>query len=218
MSGGLLGKKIGMSQVFDQEGNLVPVTVLELGPNHVIQVKTADGKDGYNAIKVGYGTRKIAKVNKPELAVFKNAGVDPTEVIREFRVDGDFIGDYNVGDELGVAMFQPGTKIDVTGCSKGRGYQGVVKRHGFKGAKEATHGTHEYKRHSGSIGMSADPARVIKGKKMPGQMGNDRVTVRGLTVVAVHADDNILMVKGAVPGAKNGIVEARVSANQPDMI
>ena len=213
MARGLLGKKIGMSQVFDQEGNLVPVTVLELGPNHVIQVKTSDGKDGYNAIKVGYGTRKIARVNKPELAVFKNAGVDPTEVIREFRVDADVIADYNVGDELDVAIFQPGEKIDVTGVSKGRGYQGVVKRHGFKGAKEATHGTHEYKRHSGSIGMSADPARVIKGKKMPGQMGNDRVTVRGLTVVAVYADENILMVKGAVPGAKNGLVEARLSAN-----
>ena len=213
MARGLLGKKIGMSQVFDQEGNLVPVTVLELGPNHVIQVKTSDGKDGYNAIKVGYGTRKIARVNKPERAVFKNAGVDPTEVIREFRVDADVIADYNVGDELDVAIFQPGEKIDVTGVSKGRGYQGVVKRHGFMGAKEATHGTHEYKRHSGSIGMSADPARVIKGKKMPGQMGNDRVTVRGLTVVAVYADENILMVKGAVPGAKNGLVEARLSAN-----
>jgi large subunit ribosomal protein L3 len=218
MARGLLGKKLGMSQVFDQEGNLVPVTVLELGPNHIIQVKTSDGKDGYNAIKVGYGSRKITKVNKPELAVFKNAGVDPTEVIREFRVDGEFIADYNVGDELGVAMFQPGEKLDVTGLSKGRGFQGVVKRHGFKGAKEMTHGTHEYKRHSGSIGMSADPARVIKGKRMPGQMGNDRVTVRGLTVVAIFVEENILMVKGAVPGAKNSIVEARVSSNQPEMI
>ena len=218
MARGLLGKKIGMSQVFDQHGNMVPVTVLELGPNYVVQVKTADGKDGYNAIKVGFGTRKITKVSKPELAVFKNAGVDPTQVIREFRVDADFIGDFNVGDELGVAMFQPGEKLDITGISKGRGYQGVMKRHGFKGAKESSHGTHEYKRHSGSIGMSADPARVIKGKKMPGQMGNDRVTVRGLTVVAVHPEENILMVKGAVPGAKNGIVEARVSAKQRDTI
>jgi large subunit ribosomal protein L3 len=218
MARGLLGKKLGMSQVFDKTGNMVPVTVLELGPNYVVQVKTAAGKDGYNAIKVGFGTRKITKVPKPELAVFKNAGVDPTQVIREFRVDADFVGDFNVGDELGVAMFQPGEKLDITGISKGRGYQGVMKRHGFKGAKESSHGTHEYKRHSGSIGMSADPARVIKGKKMPGQMGNDRVTVRGLTIVAIYPEENILMVKGAVPGAKNGIVEARVSANQPDTI
>lgn len=218
MARGLLGKKIGMSQTFDQIGNMIPVTVIELGPNTVIQVKTVDGKDGYNAIKLGFGTKKITRINKPELAVFKNAGVEPAAFTREFRVDAEFIADYNVGDEMGVTMFQPGEKVDVTGISKGHGYQGVVKRHGFKGAKEATHGTHEYQRHSGSIGMSADPGRVIKGKRMPGQMGNDRVTVRGLTIVAVHPEENVLMVKGGIPGARNGIVEVRVSANQPATI
>lgn len=214
MANGLLGRKIGMSQVFDQEGNLVPVTVLEMGPNKVIQVKTKDGKDGYDALKVGFGDIKLKKINRPQLGVFKSAGVEPRLAVREFRVE-DGVADYSVGDELTVAMFMPGEKVDVTATSKGRGYQGVVKRHGFKGAKEASHGTHEYKRHPGSIGCSAYPGRVIKGKKLPGQMGNKKVTVRALTVVAVYPEQNLLLVKGSVPGPKNGLVKTTISAKQP---
>ena len=206
MSIGLLGKKLGMTQVFDLEGDLVAVTILELGPNAVVQIKSSEGADGYDAIKVGYGPTSFEKLNRPEGGVFLRANVDPYANLAEFRVESDDVADMKIGDLLDVTRFTPGEKIDVTGTSKGRGYQGVVKRHGFKGAKEMTHGTHEYKRHSGSIGCSAYPARVIKGKKMAGQMGNTRVTVRGLTVVAIHADDNVLLVKGAVPGAKNSLV------------
>ena len=206
MSIGLLGKKLGMTQVFDLEGDLVAVTILELGPNAIVQIKSSEGADGYDAIKVGYGSTSFEKLNRPEGGVFLRANVEPYRNLAEFRVDPGEVSDMKVGDLLKVTRFTPGEKIDVTGTSKGRGYQGVVKHHGFKGAKEMTHGTHEYKRHSGSIGCSAYPARVIKGKKMAGQMGDARVTVSGLTVVAIHADDNVLLVKGAVPGAKNSLV------------
>lgn len=206
MAIGLLGKKLGMTQVFDLEGDLVPVTILEMGPNPIVQIKSSEGPDGYDAVKVGFGQSSFEKLNRPEGGVYLRAGVDPCAELAEFRIDDEDVSELKVGDVLDVSLFSVGEKIDVTGTSKGRGYQGVVKRHGFKGAKEATHGTHEYKRHSGSIGCSAYPARVIKGKKMAGQMGNTRTTVRGLTVVAVHAEDNVLLVKGAVPGGKNGLV------------
>ena len=206
MAIGLLGKKLGMTQVFDLEGDLVAVTILEMGPNPIVQIKNSEGADGYDAVKVGYEPTTFEKLNRPEGGVFLRANVEPCKELVEFRVDADEVADLSVGDVLDVTRFSPGEKIDVTGTSKGRGYQGVVKRHGFKGAKEMTHGTHEYKRHSGSIGCSAYPARVIKGKKMAGQMGSERVTVRGLTVVAVHPEDNVLLVKGAVPGGKNGLI------------
>jgi large subunit ribosomal protein L3 len=218
MAQGLLGKKLGMSQVFDQFGNLLPVTVLQVGPNKVIQVKRHDGKDGYSAIKVGFGDKKVSRINRPELGVFKHAGVDPVGTIREFRIDDSEIDSFEVGQTLSLEMFEPGSKVDVTGTTKGHGFQGVVKRHGFKGAKESTHGTQKYRRHAGSIGMSAYPARVIKGKKMAGQMGNDQFTCRALTVVAVYPDENIMMVKGAVPGAKQGFVQVAVSSKQPAFI
>ena len=211
MAIGLLGKKLGMTQVFDLEGDLVPVTILEMGPNPIVQIKSADGTDGYDAIKVGFGATSFDKLNRPEGGVFVRANLEPLRDLVEFRTEGEDVSGLNVGDVLDVTRFTPGQKIDVTGTSKGRGYQGVVKRHGFKGAKEMTHGTHEYKRHSGSIGCSAYPARVIKGKKMAGQMGNTQVTVRGLTVVAVHAEDNVLLVKGAVPGGKNGLIAVEPS-------
>lgn len=206
MSIGLLGKKVGMTQVFDLDGDLVPVTVLELGPNQVLQIKRADGDDGYDAVKVGYGDSSFEKKNRPEAGVFHRAGLEPKAHLAEFRLESDDLEGLNVGDLLTVGRYAPGQKIDVSGTSKGKGYQGVVKRHGFKGAKESTHGTHEYRRHAGSIGCSAYPARVIKGKRMAGQMGNERVTVRGLKIVAIYPEDNVLLVKGAVPGAKNGLV------------
>ncbi|MBD89242.1 MAG: 50S ribosomal protein L3 [Deltaproteobacteria bacterium] len=212
MAHGLLGKKVGMTQVFDQEGNQVPVTVLEMAPNTVVQVKTAEGKDGYNAVKIGTDAVDPKLLNRPEAGVFHRAGTDALRHVREFRLSDDEVGNYNAGDKLAVDVFTPGQKVDVTGTSKGRGFAGVVKRHGFKGAKEMTHGTHEYKRHAGSIGCSAYPARVIKGKRMAGQMGVDRVTVRGLKVVAVYLEDNLLLVKGAIPGPKNGLVVAQASA------
>ncbi len=218
MARGLLGKKIGMTQVFDERGNRVPVTVLELGPNTVVQVKRADGPDGYNAIKVGWGEVSDKRLNRATMGVFKKAGVEPMRVLREFRVQSDFIDEFEVGQTLDVGMFERGEKVDISGTTKGRGYQGVVKRHGFKGAKEKTHGTHEYKRHGGSIGCSAWPSRVVKGKRMAGQMGNKRVTTKALTVVAVYPERNLMLVKGAVPGAKNGLVSVVVSQKQPDFL
>ncbi|PIE17264.1 MAG: 50S ribosomal protein L3 [Proteobacteria bacterium] len=207
----ILGKKLGMTQIFDAFGSLVPVTMVEAGPNYVIQVKESTGKDGYDAVKIGFGDVKIARLNRPTLGVFKHAGVEPQRHVQEFRLDADELGTYKVGDTIGAATFAPGDKIDVTATSKGRGYQGVVKRHGFKGAKEKTHGTHEYKRHGGSIGCSAYPGRVIKGKKMAGQMGNKTVTVQNLEVVAVFADENLVFVKGSVPGGKNSILKIQAS-------
>jgi large subunit ribosomal protein L3 len=209
MAHGLLGKKVGMTQVFDQEGNQIPVTVLEMFPNTVIQVKTAEGKDGYNAIKVGFESVDPKRLSRPEAGVFHRAGTEASRHVREFRLSADEVANYNTGDQLAVDIFSPGQIVDVTGTSKGRGFAGVMKRHGFKGAKESSHGTHEYKRHAGSIGCSAYPARVVKGKRMPGQMGDERVTVRGLKVVAIYPEDNLLLIKGAVPGAKNGLVVAQ---------
>ncbi len=207
MTIGLLGRKLGMTQVFDHEGSLVPVTILELGPNRVVQVKSGSGPDGYDAIKVGYDDCSTDKLTRPQAGVWHRAKLDAQRHVCEFRLDPKEVGQVEAGSELLVTRFRIGDKIDVVGTSKGKGFQGVIKRHGFKGAKERTHGTHEYKRHGGSIGCSAWPARVIKGKKMAGRMGNERVTVQGLTVVAMHAEDNLLLVRGAVPGGNNGIVQ-----------
>jgi large subunit ribosomal protein L3 len=218
MAHGLIGKKVGMTQIFDQEGRQVPVSVIELGPNRVIQVKSSDGKDGYNAIKLGFGDIDVSRLNRPDAGVFHHAGVEPSRHVQEFRVGPEMVAEANTGDLLTVEMFKPGQKVDVTGTSKGKGYAGVVKRHGFKGAKEMTHGTHEYKRHAGSIGCSAWPARVIKGKKMPGQMGDGTVTVRSLTVVAIYPEENFLLVKGAILGFCNGIVCAEFFAKQQKQV
>ena len=212
MTHGLLGKKVGMTQIFDEVGNQIAVTVLEMAPNTVIQVKSAQGKDGYDAIKIGTSLVDPKRLTRPEAGVFHRAGTEAMRHLMEFRVDGAAASDLKAGDLISVDTFKVGQKLDVTGTSKGRGFAGVMKRHGFKGAKEATHGTHEYKRHAGSIGCSAYPARVVKGKKMAGQMGNERVTIRGLKVVAIYPEDHLLLVKGAVPGAKNGLVIAQLSA------
>jgi large subunit ribosomal protein L3 len=219
MARGMVGKKVGMSQVFDRDGNMVPVTVLELAPNKILQVKTREGKDGYNAIKVGYEPVAPSKLTRPQLGVFHHRNAEPMRFVREFRVwDDGILADMDEGGEITVDMFQPGVYVDVTGRSKGRGFQGVMKRHGFKGAKESSHGTHEYKRHAGSIGCSAYPGRVIKGKKMAGQMGDVRVTNRALTVMAVYPDKNLMLVKGSVPGPKNGLVSVKVSTKQPKFL
>lgn len=197
----LVGKKLGMTQLFDANGNVVPVTVIEAGPCVVAQKKTAEN-DGYEAIQIGYGDLKASKVNKPMKGHFAKGDVAPKKVLREFRVND--MAAYNVGDIIKADVFAEGDAVDVRGTSKGKGYAGVVKRWNFGRLKES-HGTGPVHRHGGSLGV-IDPARVFKGKKMAGHLGNERVTVQNLSVVKVDAEKNIIAVKGAVPGPKGGIV------------
>lgn len=217
---GLIGKKVGMTQVFDDAGNRVPVTVVEVGGNVVVQKKSEHGKDGYAAVKLGYGdVKKLEKegtepkwrLSKPRVGVYLQAGIDaPRRHLREFRIPEAMLDDYEVGQELGAEHFELGEFVDVTGTSKGRGFTGVMKRHNFAGFK-ATHGTHNYYRHGGAIGMSATPARVLAGMKMPGQYGNSRVTVQNLEIVGRMEEDEALLIKGGIPGPKNGIVEIKAA-------
>lgn len=202
MINGLLGKKIGMSQTFAADGRRIPVTVLEAGPCVVVQKKTV-AKDGYEAVQVGFGVKSAHRVNKPEMGHFKKAGQGTFRFVREFKP----LGECAVGDQFECTLFKPGDRIDVTATSKGKGFQGVIKRWGFSGGR-ASHGS-MFKRKTGSIGQSATPARVIKGKKMPGQMGNERVTTQNLIVVDVRPEQNLILVRGAVPGPKNGLIEIR---------
>ena len=198
---GLLGKKIGMTRIFDSEGNVVPVTTLEVGPCVVTQVKTLKS-DGYDAVQVGYGKKK-KKITKGLLGHFKKAGVDPSRVLAEFDIVPGF--DYIVGQEFHVGVFQEGDYVRVSGNSKGRGFTGVIKRHNFARQKK-THGTGHTERAPGSIGQASDPSRVFPGMKMAGRHGNQKITVENLKVMKVVKKNNILLVKGAVPGAKNGMV------------
>lgn len=203
MINGLLGKKIGMSQVYAADGQRIPVTVLEAGPCTVLQKKTVD-RDGYESIQVGYEPKSAQRVNKPEMGHFKKAGKGAFAFVREFRSLDESPA---LGDEISCEMFKPGDRIDVTGVSKGKGFQGVMKRWGFAGGR-ASHGS-MFKRRPGAIGQSAWPSKVIKGKKMPGQLGNVRVTTQNLIVVEVRPEQNLVLVRGAVPGPKNGLVEIR---------
>ncbi len=200
---GLIGRKLGMTQLFDESGRVIPVTVLEVGPCYVVQRKRAV-KEGYDAVQVGFGRKKIKNVTKPLRGHLGRAHVEEGfETLREIRVDPE--EDVAEGNILTVEMFEVGEYVDVTGRSKGKGFAGVMKRHGFHGTP-AAHGTHEYFRHGGSIGSSAYPAKVFKGMKMPGQLGNARVTIQNLVVVDIKKDRNLLIVKGAVPGPTGGIV------------
>ena len=201
MQKGLIGKKLGMTQLFDANGNVVPVTVIEAGPCVVAQKKTVEN-DGYDAIQVGYGDLKASKVNKPMKGHFAKNDVAPKKVLREFRLDD--CAAVNVGDVLKADIFAEGDSVDVRGTSKGKGYAGVITRWNFSRLKES-HGTGPVHRHGGSLGV-IDPARVFKGKKMAGHLGNERVTVQNLKVVKIDAENNIIAVKGAVPGPKGGIV------------
>jgi large subunit ribosomal protein L3 len=202
MPEGLLGRKIGMTSVY-VEGTQVPVTVIEVEPNPVVQAKSEDGVDGYDALQLCCGTKKAKRVTKPLRGHYDKAGVVPRRVLREFR---DMTG-RKAGDEIRVEdMFAAGDPVVVRGRSKGRGYAGVIKRHGFHGHK-ATHGTHESFRGPGSIGSSAWPAKVFKGMRMAGRMGGNNVSVKGLTIIEVIEDKNLILVSGAVPGARNSIVE-----------
>ena len=202
---GIIGKKIGMTQVFDENGNAIPVTVIEAGPCTVVQKKTAEGKDGYNAVQLGFADIAERKLTKAEVGHFKKNGLATKRYLKEFRLED--ISGLNVGDTVAADIFAAGEKVDITGITKGRGYTGVVKRWGHH-ILRMTHGTGPIHRQVGSQG-SIDPARVFKNMKMPGQYGNEQVTVLNLDVVKVDAEKNLIAIKGAIPGAKGGIVFIR---------
>ncbi len=200
---GLIGRKIGMTQFYSAEGKVVPVTVVETGPCIVVQ-KKEPSKDGYTALQVGFGSKKAQRVNKAEQGHMAKAGKGAFEVLREFRLDD--VSGYEVGQEIKAAdLFKVGDLIDVAGISKGHGFTGVIKRWSFAGFP-GSHGTHEYFRHGGSIGNRSYPGRVRKGKKMAGHWGNEQIATQNLLVVDIRAEENLMFVRGAVPGAKQGVV------------
>jgi len=199
---GLIGRKIGMTSIFDENGKNIPCTVIEAGPCVVTQVRTEE-VDGYKALQLGFDDKADKRANKAELGHFKKAGSSPKKKVVEFL---GFEGEYKLGDTLGVDLFVEGEFVDVIGTSKGKGFQGVVKRHGFAGVGQATHGQHNRLRAPGSIGAASYPARVFKGMKMAGRMGGERVTVQNLRVLKVVPEKNILVVKGCVPGHKNAYI------------
>ena len=201
MSRGLLGKKLGMTGFFTPEGRYLPVTVIEAGPCVVTQIKTR-ATDGYDALQLGFGEKRKSRVNKPLQGHYKKSGEQCFRYLREFSVDNP--EEYNLGQEITVDMFNVGDRVDVVGTSKGRGFAGVIKRYGFHRGP-MTHGSRNVRR-PGSIGCSAWPAKVIKGKKMPGQYGNDRKTIRNLEIIDIRSEDNVILVKGAVPGAESGVM------------
>ena len=206
MINAIYGKKIGMTQLFDEDGKVIPVTVIEAAPNKVCQVKTT-ATDGYEAVQLGCGTIKEQKVNKPMAGHFAKQGVEPVRYLREVRVaDG---AEHTVGEEVTVANFAEVKKVDVTGTSKGKGFAGVMRRYGFGGGPGG-HGAH-FHRAPGSVGQCAYPSRVFKGVRLPGHMGCDTVTTKNLEVVRVDEDMNLIMLKGAVPGGKNGVVRIRMA-------
>ena len=199
---GLLGKKIGMTSVFSAEGKNIPCTVVEVGPCVVTQVKTV-AKDGYDAVQLGFGEQKEKHLTAPELGHFKKAGVAPKRYLAEFK---GFEGQYSAGDTITAELFSENDFVDVAGISKGKGYQGVVKRHGFGGVGQTTHGQHNRLRAPGSVGACSYPAKVFKGMRMAGQMGNRQVTVQNLQVIKIIPEHNIIMLKGSIPGSKGSII------------
>jgi len=209
----LLCRKIGMTQIFEESGEAIPVTVLEASPNVVVQKKSEEN-DGYTALQLGYGDRRPSGADKAQQGHFQKAGVAPKRYLAESRISAKDAEAYEVGQEIKVEIFEKGQRIDVTGISKGRGTAGVVKRHGFA-VKRRTHGTHEAFRHGGSIGAGSYPGHVIKGLKMPGRMGNARVTALNLEVARVDAERGLLFINGAVPGHNNAIVRVRQSVKAP---
>lgn len=194
-----------MTNIFDASGNNVPCTVIEAGPNRVVQIKEKDGQDGYDAVQLGFGARKVRRTSKALQGHFRAAGTPPLRILKEFAWNGETP---DVGDEVRVEnVFSEGEMIDIAGISKGKGFQGVVRRHGFHGVNDRTHGQHNRERAPGSIGASSDPSRVFKGMRMAGRMGNARVTIKNLDVARIIPEHNLLLVRGAVPGPTNGVVE-----------
>ncbi|MFQ5610914.1 MAG: 50S ribosomal protein L3 [Anaerolineae bacterium] len=204
---GILGIKVGMTQIFDENGSVTPVTLIEAGPCYVAQKKTIE-EDGYSAVQLAFGQAREQSLSQPQAGHLNKAGVPPSKYLREFRVDDH--SDLEVGQTIDVSVFEVGDKVDVTGVSKGKGTAGVVKRHGFKGGPK-THGQSDRWRAPGSIGATSTPGRVFKGMRMAGRMGHERVTVQNLRVKLVDPERNLLAVKGAVPGARNGLVIVRQS-------
>ena len=202
---GLIGKKIGMTSLYDEKGNNLACTIIEAGPCVVTQIKNEE-KDGYNSVQLGFLDKKERNINKAEVGHFKNAKTAPKSNLFEFK---NFENELSVGDVLNVNHFNEGEFVDISGTSKGKGFQGVVKRHGFAGVGQSTHGQHNRLRAPGSIGAASYPARVFKGMKMAGQMGNEKVTVQNLKVIKVVPEKNLLVIKGCVPGHKNSIVTIR---------
>jgi large subunit ribosomal protein L3 len=210
MSNGLIGKKMGMTGMFSPEGRYVPVTVVQAGPCTVTQIKTQT-KDGYNAIQVGFGIQKKQRLNKPVIGHLQKSGDHAFLVLKEIRVDNPEA--YSLGQVITAEVFSVGDYVDVTGISKGKGFAGVMRRHGFAGGR-TTHGS-QCHRIPGSIGASAWPSRVMKGKRLPGHYGHEQVTVRNLQVLDIRSDENILLIKGAIPGSKSGVLNLRKSKKQP---
>jgi large subunit ribosomal protein L3 len=204
---GMIGKKVGMTQVFDEQGNVIPVTVIQAGPCYVTQVRNSE-RDGYVSVQLGFGETKPSRLTKGQLGHLQRNDLPALKYLREFRVQGDDTVDVEEGAEIKVDIFAAGQLVDIIGTSKGRGFAGTIKRHGFhRGPK--THGQSDRERAPGSIGMCATPARTIKGMRMSGRMGNDRVTMQNLEVVVVDSEKNLLAVKGSIPGSKGGIVIIR---------
>lgn len=203
MKSAILGKKIGMTSIFNDKGVQVPCTVIEAGPCPVVNVRTGEN-NGYNAIQVGWLPIKDTKLKKPVLGYFKKQGISPLKYLKEFR---DLEIDLKVGDNLTVDQFRPGDKVKVVGKSKGKGFQGVIKRHHFGGVGMQTHGQSDRQRHPGSIGSSSYPSRVLKGLRMAGRMGGKQVTARNLQILEVMPDKNLILIKGSVPGANNSLLE-----------
>ncbi len=204
MKKAIIGKKIGMTQIFDEKGNVIPVTVIEAGPCSVVQVKTVE-TDGYDAVQLGYGFVKENKINKPEKGHFTKVKVTPTKHLREFRLDD--VSSVKVGDEIKADIFTEGETVDIQGTTKGKGFQGVIKRHG-QSRGPMGHGS-MYHRRPGSMGPTSTPGRVFKGKKLPGHMGNETVTIQNLKVVKIDLDKNCILVKGSVPGNKGAILKIK---------
>ena len=207
MKKGIIGKKIGMTQIFDDMGNVIPVTIIEAGPCTVTQIKTNE-KDGYEAVQLGFMTAKAKKVNKPENGLFKKIGTEPKKHLKEFRLED--ISGYNVGDTVTADIFAAGEKVDVTGITKGHGYTGAIKRWNHHRLR-MTHGAGPVHRQVGSMGANSTPSRVFKNKKMAGQYGNEKVTILNLDVAKIDTEKNLIAVKGAIPGARGGIVFIRNS-------
>ena len=204
---GLLGRKVGMMRIFTDDGDAVPVTVLDVSNNRVTQVKT-EATDGYHALQVAYGSRKASRVNKPDAGHLAKAAVEAGEILREFRVEADVAGQYKPGATIPVTLFAAGQKVDVQGTSIGKGFAGTIKRHNFS-SQRASHGNSRSHNVPGSISMAQDPGRVFPGKKMTGHMGDETVTTQNLDVVRVDEARQLLLVRGAVPGSKNGFVTVR---------
>jgi len=206
---GLLGRKLGMTQIYNEDGAVQPCTIIEVGGNTILRIKTTDSTDGYNAVQLGFDEKKPTRTNKPDAGHFEKSGVSPKKLVREIRLSESDLSSFSVGQELSAKdIFTEGERVDVTGTSKGRGFAGVFKRYHFKGFIRS-HGTHEFFRHGGSIGTRLTPGHVIKGKKMPGQHGNARACVQNLVLVKIDVERNLLYVRGGVPGPNGGYVMVR---------